>query len=74
MLRFPYAVLSKQNFDLSTDREETTSVEHPFVAGHLQNTVGLGNESWGDRKNKRFILFVSFEAWRKATTSSGQLG
>jgi hypothetical protein len=61
MLRFLYVVLSKRSFDSSTDQGETTSVEHPFAARHLQNTVGLGNERWWERNNKRFILFVSFE-------------
>jgi hypothetical protein len=64
MLRFLYVVLSKRSFDSSTDQGETASVEHPFLAGHLQNTVGLGSERWGERSNKRFILFVSFETWK----------
>ena len=25
-------------------RAETASLQHPFVAGHLQDTVSLGNE------------------------------
>jgi hypothetical protein len=61
MLRFPYVVLSKQSYDSSTDQGGTASVEYLFAAGHLQNTVGLGNKRWG--KNKRFILLISFEAW-----------
>ena len=61
MLRFPYVVLSKRSYDSSTDQGETASVEHLFAAGHLQNTVGLGNKGRG--KNKRFIKFVSFDAW-----------
>jgi hypothetical protein len=62
MLRFLYVVLSKRNSDSSTDQGETASVERPFAADHLQNTVGLGNKRGGER-NKRFILFVSFDAW-----------
>ena len=63
MLQFLYVVLSKRSLDSSTDQGETASVEHLFLAGHLRNTVGLGNERWGERKDKRFILFVSFETW-----------
>ena len=74
MLRFLYVVLSKRSFDSSTDQGERASVEHPFAARHLQNTIGLGNEKWWERNNKRFILFVSFETWRRATTHSGELG
>ena len=44
MLRFLYVVLSKRRFDSSTDQGETASVERPFAAGRLQNTIGLGNE------------------------------
>jgi hypothetical protein len=60
MLRFFHVVNSKRSFDSSTDQGETANVERPFVAGHLQNTVGLSNERWGERNNKRFSLF---EAW-----------
>ena len=49
MLRFLYIVLSKRSFDLSTDQGETANVEDRFVAGHLQNTVSLGNER-GERE------------------------
>jgi hypothetical protein len=63
MLRFLYVVLSKRSFDSSTDQGETASVECPFAAGHLQNTVGLGNERKREMNNKRFILFISFDAW-----------
>ena len=44
MLRFLYAVLSKQSCDLSTDQGETASIEHPFATDRLQDTVGLYNE------------------------------
>ena len=44
MLRFLHVVISKRSFDSSTDQGETANVEPPFAAGHLQNTVGLGNE------------------------------
>jgi hypothetical protein len=62
MLRSLQVVLSRRSSDLSTDQGETASFE-PFAAGHLQNTVGLGNERWEGRKDKRFILSISFEAW-----------
>jgi hypothetical protein len=55
MLRFLYVVLSKRSFDSSTDQEETASVERPFAAGRLQNTVGLGNE-----RKERETTNVSF--------------
>ena len=42
-LRFVHVVLSKQSFDLPTDQGERASIERPFSAGHLQDTVGLGN-------------------------------
>ena len=35
---------SKQSCDLSTGQGERASVELPIAAGHLQDTVGLGNE------------------------------
>jgi hypothetical protein len=50
MLRFLYVVLSKRSFDSSTDQGETTSVERPFAAGHLQNIVGLDNERGGEKQ------------------------
>ena len=48
MLWFPYVVLSKRSSDSSTDQGEIASVERPFVAGHLQNTVGLGKKMGGE--------------------------
>jgi hypothetical protein len=51
MLRFLYVVISKRSYDSSTDQGETASVERPFAAGHLQNTVGLGNEREGGTTN-----------------------
>jgi hypothetical protein len=44
MPRFHYVVLSKQGCDSSTGQGEKASIEHPFAAGHLQDTVSLGNE------------------------------
>jgi hypothetical protein len=62
MLRFLCVALSRRNFDSSTDLGETASVEYPFAADHLQNTVGIGNEREGEN-NKRFILLFSLIAW-----------
>jgi hypothetical protein len=55
-------VLSKQSCGLSTGREAKANVEHPFVVGHLQAVLVAGNGGQGE-KNKRFILFVSFNIW-----------
>jgi hypothetical protein len=51
-------VLSKQSFDSPTDQGETASVERPFAADHLQNTVGLDNERGG--KETTNVSFCSF--------------
>jgi hypothetical protein len=51
MLRFLYVVHSKRSFDSSMDQGETASVERLFAAGHLQNTVGLGNERGRETTN-----------------------
>jgi hypothetical protein len=56
MLRFLYVVSLKRSYDSSTDQEETASVERPFAAGHLQNTVGLGKEKEGWEKQQTFHL------------------
>ena len=63
MLRFLYVVISKQSFDSSTDQGETTSVERPFAAGRLQDTIGLGNERDGtETTNVSFRLMLSERA------------
>jgi hypothetical protein len=56
MLRFLYVVLSKRSSDSSTDQGETASVERPFAAGHLRNTVGLSNERGEREKQQTFHL------------------
>ena len=58
MLRFLYVVNSKQSYDSSTDQGGTASVERPFAAGHLQNTVSLGDEMWGEQQTFHFVHFV----------------
>ena len=57
MLQSHCVVLSKQSCDLSMDQGETTSVELPIAAGHLQDTVGLSNEMLGD--DERFTRSTS---------------
>jgi hypothetical protein len=61
MLRSHYVVLPKQSCGSSTGQEETASVERPFVAGRLQDTIGIGNFKWG-KNNERFILSIPFDA------------
>ena len=54
-LLFLYVVISKRSFDSSTDQGEKASVEHPFEAGRLQNTIDLGKE-----REERETTNVSF--------------
>jgi hypothetical protein len=61
MQRFLYAVLSERSFDSSTDQGERASVEPPIAVVHLQDIVGLGNETLKGN-NERFVLFISFNA------------
>jgi hypothetical protein len=65
MLQFLYVVLSKRSFDSSTDQGETATVGHPYAAGHLQNTVGLGNEMGGE-KQQTFDLVRFVRSLRKS--------
>ena len=58
MLRFLYVVLSKRSYDSSTDQGEKANVERPFAAGHLQNTIGLGNEREGKQQTSHVVNFV----------------
>ena len=41
-------MLWKRSFDLLMDQGETASVERPFAASHLQNTVSLGKKRGRD--------------------------
>jgi hypothetical protein len=59
MPKFQYDGLSKRSRDFSKGQEVRANVERPFVAGHLQRSVGLGNGRYG-KNNKRFVLFISF--------------
>jgi hypothetical protein len=58
MLRFLYVVHSKRSFDSSMDQGETANVERLFAAGHLQNTVGLGNKGGGRQQTFHLVNFV----------------
>jgi hypothetical protein len=62
MLRSHYVSLPKQNCGSSTGQGERASVERPFVAGHLQDTIDIGNVKWGKNKHEHFILFIPFDA------------
>ncbi len=62
MRKFQYDGLSKRSRGFSKGQEVRANVEHPFVAGHLQGSVGLGNGRHG-KNNKRFILFISFNTF-----------
>ena len=42
--RFHYSVLSKRSHDLMMGREGKANIEHPFAAGHLQDTICLGKQ------------------------------
>jgi hypothetical protein len=44
MRRFQCDALSKRGHDLLMGQEGKATVGHPFATGHLQGTVGLGNE------------------------------
>jgi hypothetical protein len=57
MPRFHYVVLSKQRCDSSTGQGEKASVERPFVAGYLQDTLSLGNGRREDTTNGSSCLF-----------------
>ena len=59
MLQFPCVVLLKQSYDSPTNQGETASVELPFEAGHLQNTVILGN-GMGRREKQQTFHLVHF--------------
>ena len=58
MLLFLHVVLSKRNCALWMDQGETASVEPPFAAGHLWDTVGPDNERQGEQKMVHPIHFV----------------
>ena len=44
MLQFQIVVLQKRSCDSSTGQGGRASVERPIGAGHLQDTLNVGNE------------------------------
>ena len=58
MPQFQYVVLPKRSCHLPTGQGGRASVERPIGAGHLQDTLSVGNEKW-EKNNERLILFVS---------------
>ena len=73
MLRFLYVAISKQSFDSSTDQGERASVERPFAAGRLQNTIGLGNQREERKTNVSFRLMLGEERQRPHVSLSGTI-
>ena len=55
---FQYGVLSKQSRDFSKGQEARANVEHPFVAGHLNGSVGLASGRWEQQHTFHLIHFV----------------
>jgi len=51
MPRFHYVVLLKRGCDFPKRQGERASVEHPFAAGRLQDTVSHGKERWEETTN-----------------------
>jgi hypothetical protein len=58
MLPFHCVVPSGQSCGLLSGQGGRASAERPVAADRLQSTVGLTNQ--GGEKDKRFILFISF--------------
>ncbi len=56
--KFQHDVLSKQSRGFSKGQEVTANVEHPFVAGHLQRSVSIGNWGWGMTQTFHLVHFV----------------
>ena len=57
-LLFHGAALSERSCDLLTGQGEIASVERPVAVGHLQDTVGLGNER--RRKQRQTFDLIHF--------------
>ena len=60
MLQFLYVVLSKRSSDSSTDQGETTSVERPFLADHLQKTEYCRSRQQDVGRGTTNVSFCSF--------------
>jgi hypothetical protein len=50
MRKFQYGVLSKQRRGFSKGQEVRANVEHPFVVGHLQGSVDLIGNGYGEKQ------------------------
>jgi hypothetical protein len=44
--KIQYGVLSKKSRGFPKGQEVRANVEHPFVVGHLQGSVGFGSRRW----------------------------
>jgi hypothetical protein len=74
MRRFRHGVLSKTSLGLSKDQEVTSNVEHPFVARHLGDTVGLGNKRCGNTDVSSCFFRLTFAEERlRPQVSSGDI-
>jgi hypothetical protein len=69
--QFRCVVLSEQSCDSLMDPVGRANLEHPSAADHLQDIIGLCSNRVKN-KNKRFILFISFNSWWRATTNPSQ--
>ena len=56
--RSHYGVLSKRSRGFSKGQEVRANVEHPFVVGHLQGSVGLGSGRWELQQTFDLVHFV----------------
>ncbi len=57
MMRFHYVVPSKRSCGSSTGQGGRANAEPPFAAGHLQDTIGHGDEVWRKVTNVSSCLF-----------------
>jgi hypothetical protein len=60
MLQFLYVVLFERSFDSSTGWGERASGKRPFAAGHLQDTVGRGDEKQGEEQQTLGLVYFIY--------------
>jgi hypothetical protein len=60
MLPSHCVVLSEQSCDSLTGQEQRASVERPVAVGHLQDTVGLGNDGWGKKRQTFHLVYFVY--------------
>jgi len=70
MLRFHCVVLSERSYNSSKDQGERASVEHRIAAGHLQDTVSLSNERWGETNVSSYSFRLTLDEERLRTQVS----